>query len=146
NGVMAGIFSASGQNCIAGSRVIAHRDIHDEVVRRVAERASQLVVGDPADPDTDIGPLANGAQLRRVLGYCSSARAEGAEILTGGGQPPSGGFFVEPTVISNANPSMTVFREEIFGPVLTAVTFDTETEAIELANDTPYGLAGAVWT
>ncbi|MGE0215616.1 aldehyde dehydrogenase [Mycolicibacterium sp.] len=146
NGVMAGIFSASGQNCIAGSRVIAHRDIHDEVVRRVAERASQLVVGDPADPDTDIGPLANGAQLRRVLGYCSSARAEGAEILTGGGQPPSGGFFVEPTVISNANPSMTVFREEIFGPVLTAVPFDTETEAIELANDTPYGLAGAVWT
>lgn len=146
NGVMAGIFSASGQNCIAGSRVIAHRDIHDEVVRRVADRASQLVVGDPSDPDTDIGPLANDAQLSRVLGYCSSARAQGAEILVGGGQPASGGLFVEPTVIANANRTMTVFREEIFGPVLTAVTFDTESEAIDLANDTPYGLAGAVWT
>jgi aldehyde dehydrogenase (NAD+) len=146
NGVMAGIFSASGQNCIAGSRVIAHRDIHDEVVRRVADRAAQLVVGDPTDPDTDIGPLANDAQLRRVLGYCSSARAEGAEIVVGGGQPASGGFFVEPTVIANADPSMRVFREEIFGPVLTAAKFDTEAEAIELANDTPYGLAGAVWT
>lgn len=146
NGVMAGIFSSSGQNCIAGSRIIVHNDIHDELMQRVAERAAKLVVGDPADPETDMGPLVNDSQLSRVLSYCQSARDEGATILYGGGQPAATGLLVEPTVIADADRTMLVFREEIFGPVVTAVRFDTEAEAIELANDTPYGLAGAVWT
>lgn len=146
NGVLAGIFSASGQNCMAGSRVIAHREIHDQLVKRVAERAERLVVGDPMDPATDMGPLVHDAQLRRVLGFCESARAEGADILYGGGPHRDGGLLVEPTVIAHATREMRVFREEVFGPVLTALAFDTEAEAVELANDTPYGLAGAVWT
>ncbi|GAA5167973.1 MULTISPECIES: aldehyde dehydrogenase [Amycolatopsis] len=146
NGVLAGIFSASGQNCMAGSRVIAHHEIHDELVKRVAERAATLVVGDPMDPETDMGPLINDAQLRRVLDFCDSARAEGASIRHGGNRHRDGGLLVEPTVIADAGREMRVFREEIFGPVVTALTFETEAEAIELANDTPYGLAGAVWT
>jgi (Z)-2-((N-methylformamido)methylene)-5-hydroxybutyrolactone dehydrogenase len=146
NGIVAGVFAASGQNCMAGSRVIVHRDVHDALMTKVAERAAAITLGDPNDPATDMGPLANRTQLDRVLGYCASAREQGARVLYGGAQPDLGGFFVQPTVITGASPEMDVVREEVFGPVVAALPFGTESEAVALANDTPYGLAGAVWT
>lgn len=146
NGLVAGVFAATGQTCMAGSRLVVHADVHDELVRLVAERASQIVLGDPFGADTEMGPVANGPQYEKVLGYLATARDEGAEIAYGGAAEDSlGGYFVKPTVLS-VKPSDTVFREEVFGPVLAAVTFTDEDEAVKLANDTPYGLAGAVWT
>jgi acyl-CoA reductase-like NAD-dependent aldehyde dehydrogenase len=146
NGLVAGVFAATGQTCMAGSRLIVHADVHDELVRLVAERASQIKLGDPFAADTEMGPVANGPQYEKVLGYLSTARDEGATIAYGGASEESlGGYFVQPTVLS-VRPTDTVFREEVFGPVLAAVTFTDEDEAVKLANDTPYGLAGAVWT
>ncbi|GAA4874791.1 aldehyde dehydrogenase [Actinomycetospora straminea] len=146
NGLVAGVFAATGQTCMAGSRLIVHADVHDELVRLVAERASQIKLGDPFGADTEMGPVANRMQYEKVVGYLSTAREEGATIAYGGSSEESlGGYFVQPTVLS-VKPTDTVFREEVFGPVLAATTFTDEDEAIELANDTPYGLAGAVWT
>ncbi|MDN5917766.1 MAG: aldehyde dehydrogenase [Pseudonocardia sp.] len=146
NGLIAGVFAATGQTCMAGSRLIVHADVHDELIRLVAERAATIKLGDPNDPDTEMGPVANGPQYEKVLGYLSTAVQEGATVAYGGAAEDSlGGYFVKPTVLS-VKPSDTVFREEVFGPVLSAVTFTDEDEAIKLANDTPYGLAGAVWT
>jgi aldehyde dehydrogenase (NAD+) len=146
NGLVAGVFAATGQTCMAGSRLIAHADVHDELVRLVAERAARIKLGDPNDPDTEMGPVANEPQYRKVLGYLDTARAEGAVVGYGGAAEESlGGYFVQPTVLA-VKPDDTVFREEVFGPVLSAVTFTDEEEAVKLANDTPYGLAGAVWT
>ena len=146
NGLVAGVFAATGQTCMAGSRLVVHADVHDELVGRVAERASRIRLGDPFDPDTEMGPVANGPQYEKVLGYLDTARAEGATVAYGGAAEESlGGYFVRPTVLS-VSPGDTVFREEVFGPVLAAVTFTDEDEAVRLANDTPYGLAGAVWT
>ena len=146
NGLIAGVFAATGQTCMAGSRLICHADVHDELVRLVAERAATIKLGDPNDPDTEMGPVANKPQYEKVLGYLDTARSEGATVAYGGAAEDSlGGYFVKPTVLS-VKPSDTVFREEVFGPVLSAVTFTDEDEAVKLANDTPYGLAGAVWT
>ncbi|WP_433787826.1 aldehyde dehydrogenase [Actinomycetospora sp. CA-101289] len=146
NGLVAGVFAATGQTCMAGSRLVVHADVHDELVRLVAERASQIKLGDPFAADTEMGPVANGPQYEKVLGYLATARDEGATIAYGGASEESlGGYFVQPTVLS-VRPTDTVFREEVFGPVLAAVTFTDEDEAVKLANDTPYGLAGAVWT
>jgi acyl-CoA reductase-like NAD-dependent aldehyde dehydrogenase len=147
NGVVAGVFAATGQTCMAGSRLLVHESVQAELIRLVSERADSIKLGDPNDPDTEMGPIANPPQYRKVLDYLDGARAEGATIACGGGPAEElGGLFVRPTVLTNANPSMTVAREEIFGPVVTALTFTTEEEALALANDTPYGLAGAVWT
>ncbi|MHC1562247.1 aldehyde dehydrogenase [Actinomycetospora sp. C-140] len=146
NGLVAGVFAATGQTCMAGSRLIVHADVHDELVRLVAERASQIQLGDPFGEATEMGPVANKMQYDKVVGYLETARAEGATVEYGGSSEDSlGGYFVKPTVLS-VKPTDTVFREEVFGPVLAAVTFTDEDEAIKLANDTPYGLAGAVWT
>jgi acyl-CoA reductase-like NAD-dependent aldehyde dehydrogenase len=146
NGLVAGVFAATGQTCMAGSRLVVHADVHDELVRLVAERAAQIKLGDPFAPDTEMGPVANGPQYEKVLGYLSTAREQGATVAYGGVSEESlGGYFVQPTVLS-VKPTDTVFREEVFGPVLAAVTFTDEDEAVKLANDTPYGLAGAVWT
>ena len=146
NGLVAGVFAATGQTCMAGSRLIAHADVHDELIRLVAERASQIKLGDPTDPATEMGPVANKPQYEKVVGYLETAKAEGATVAYGGAADAGlGGLFVQPTVLS-VKPTDTVFREEVFGPVLSAVTFTDEEEAIKLANDTPYGLAGAVWT
>jgi acyl-CoA reductase-like NAD-dependent aldehyde dehydrogenase len=146
NGLVAGVFAATGQTCMAGSRLIVHESVHDEVVRLVAERAAQIKLGDPNDPATEMGPVANRPQYEKVLGYLGTARAEGATVAYGGAADDAlGGLFVKPTILS-VKPSDTVFREEVFGPVLSAVTFTDEDEALKLANDTPYGLAGAVWT
>ena len=147
NGVVAGVFAATGQTCMAGSRLIVHADVHDELIRLVAGRAARIRLGDPNDPDTEMGPVANEPQYRKVLGYLRTAVDEGAQVAYGGAADDRlGGYFVQPTVLTGVGPASTVVREEIFGPVLSAYTFTDEDEAIKLANDTPYGLAGSVWT
>ena len=147
NGVVAGVFAATGQTCMAGSRLIVHADVHDELVKRVAGRAEQIKLGDPTDPTTEMGPVANRPQYEKVLGYLETARREGA-VVASGGEPDArlGGLFVKPTVFTGVDPEDTIVREEVFGPVLAALTFTDEDEAVRLGNATPYGLAGAVWT
>jgi aldehyde dehydrogenase (NAD+) len=147
NGVIAGVFAATGQTCMAGSRLIVHADAHDELIDLIVSRASTIKLGDPTAPDTEMGPVANPPQYDKVLGYLDTARAEGATVAYGGAAETSlGGLFVKPTVLTGVTPESTVVREEVFGPVLAALTFTDEDEAVKLANDTPYGLAGAVWT
>jgi acyl-CoA reductase-like NAD-dependent aldehyde dehydrogenase len=148
NGIVAGVFAATGQTCMAGSRLIVHADVHDELVRLVAERAAAIKLGDPNDPATEMGPVANAPQYEKVLGYLRTAQDEGATIAYGGvADAGLGGLFVQPTVLTGVGPDSTVVREEeVFGPVLSAYSFTDEEDAVKLANDTPYGLAGAVWT
>jgi acyl-CoA reductase-like NAD-dependent aldehyde dehydrogenase len=147
NGIVAGVFAATGQTCMAGSRLIVHQDVHDELIRLVAERAARIKLGDPNDAGTEMGPVANVPQYQKVLGYLATAKEEGATVAYGGAADSElGGLFVKPTVLTGITPQFTVFKEEVFGPVLAALTFTSEAEAVKLANDTPYGLAGAVWT
>jgi len=147
NGLVAGVFAATGQTCMAGSRLIVHEDVHDELIALVAERARAIKLGDPNDADTEMGPVANRPQYEKVLAFLRTAVDEGATVATGGSASGEhGGLFVEPTVFTDVTPDMTVVREEVFGPVLAAYRFSTEDEALALANDTPFGLAGAVWT
>jgi aldehyde dehydrogenase (NAD+) len=147
NGLVAGVFAATGQSCMAGSRLIVHDSAHDEMIQLVADRAARIKLGDPSDPETEMGPVANRPQYEKVLGYLKTAREEGATVVCGGpADQELGGLFIKPTVLTKVGPQSTVVREEIFGPVLSAYTFTGEDEALKLANDTPYGLAGAVWT
>ena len=147
NGVIAGVFAATGQTCMAGSRLIVHADVHDELVRLIAERAATIRLGDPNDPSTEMGPVANAPQYEKVLGYLKTAQDEGATVAYGGAADEGlGGLFVKPTVLTGVTRESTIVREEVFGPVLSALTFTEEDEALKLANDSPYGLAGAVWT
>ncbi|MBP2369170.1 aldehyde dehydrogenase [Pseudonocardia parietis] len=147
NGLVAGVFAATGQTCMAGSRLIVHADVHDALVEKVVARANAIKLGDPTDAATELGPVANRAQYEKVLGYLRGAADEGATFACGG-EPDAerGGLFVKPTVVTGVTPENTIVREEVFGPVLAAYTFTDEDEALKLANDTPYGLAGAVWT
>ncbi len=144
NGIIAGVFAAAGQTCMAGSRLVVHESVHDELVEMVAQRASSITLGNPMDTDTEMGPMANTPQYARVLHYLDTAKAEGATVVTGG--KADGGLFVQPTVITGVGPESTIVREEVFGPVLAAYAFRDEAEAVALANDTPFGLAAAVWT
>jgi acyl-CoA reductase-like NAD-dependent aldehyde dehydrogenase len=147
NGLIAGVFAATGQTCMAGSRLIVHADVHDALVAKVAERARSIRLGDPTAADTEMGPVANQPQYEKVLGYLRGAQEEGATFACGGGPDATlGGLFVQPTVVTGVGPESTVVCEEVFGPVLAALTFTSEEEALKLANDTPYGLAGSVWT
>jgi acyl-CoA reductase-like NAD-dependent aldehyde dehydrogenase len=147
NGVIAGIFAAGGQTCVAGSRLIVQQSIEQELIERIVERASAIRLGDPSDPETEMGPIANAAQYERILRYLQVARDEGATVALGGGPDTSlGGFFVRPTVLTGLKPDATVVREEIFGPVLSTLTFTEESEAVKLANATEYGLAAGIWT
>ncbi len=147
NGIVAGVFAATGQTCMAGSRLIVHADVHDKLVALVADRAARIKLGDPNDAGTEMGPVANEPQYRKILGYLAQAREEGATVACGGAADTGlGGLFVKPTVLTGITPGSTVYQEEVFGPVLAALTFTDEDEAVKLANDTPYGLAGAVWT
>ena len=147
NGVLAGVFAATGQTCMAGSRLLVSRDVHDALVDKIAERARSIRLGDPRAAETEMGPVATEPQYRKVLSLLESAASEGATVATGGRADDGlGGFFVQPTVLTNVKPTMTVACEEVFGPVLSVIPFDTEDEAIALANDSRYGLAGAVWT
>ena len=147
-GVVAGIFAAAGQTCIAGSRVFAHKSIYDELLERVVARARRITIGDPLDDATELGPLAFPDQRDKVAGYVTLGVREGATVLTGGTASDAGlgGYFYEPTVLTDVDNSMRVVREEIFGPVAAVMPFETEEEVARLANDTEYGLAAGVWT
>jgi aldehyde dehydrogenase (NAD+) len=147
NGVIAGIFAAGGQTCIAGSRLIVHRAVRDELLERVIARARTIKLGDPLLADTEMGPLANERQLETVLGFIERAVAEGATVATGGAQPSElGGLFVEPTILVDVKPGAEIARCEVFGPVLAVFDFEDEDEAIAIANNTEFGLGGGVWT
>ena len=150
NGVVAGIFAATGQTCMAGSRLIVQEGLHDELVERLTEKANSIKLGNPLDEKTEMGPIAFKEQLEKVQGYINTGQEEGAEVVAGGKPPEDpelqGGFFLEPTILTNVDNEMTVARDEIFGPVLSVVPARSEEEVVRLANDTPYGLAAAVWT
>jgi aldehyde dehydrogenase (NAD+) len=145
-----GIFANKGEVCSAGSRLLLHSEIHDEFLGRLTERAKKMKVGDPLDPESEMGSQISNAQLERILGYIRKGVEEGAELCCGGERDTEGsnarGFFVKPTVFRNVKPSMTIAQEEIFGPVLATVKFGSEREAIDIANSTIYGLVSAVWT
>lgn len=145
--VFSGLMNA-GQACIGQTRILAPRSRYDEVVDKVAGAVSAMPVGLPDDPATAIGPLISEKQRDRVEGYIQKGIDEGARIVTGGGRPQGleGGWFVQPTVFADVDNSMTIAQEEIFGPVLAVIPYDTEDDAIRIANDSVYGLAGSVWT
>jgi betaine-aldehyde dehydrogenase len=144
------IFCNAGQVCSAGSRFIVHEKIHNDFVKKFVERSKKIRLGAGMDENTEMGPLVSEAQLKRVLDYIEIGRKEGAKIELGGDQPSGNkygkGYYVNPTVFTNVNPKMRIVQEEIFGPVAVVQKFKSEEEAVELANDTPYGLAGAVFT
>jgi aldehyde dehydrogenase (NAD+) len=124
-----------------------HRSVHDTLVDKIVSRADKIKLGDPRAAGTEMGPLATEPQYHKVLSFFASAASEGATVAAGGhAEGQLGGYFVQPTVLTNVKPSMTVACDEVFGPVLAVIPFDTEEEAIGLANDSRYGLAGAVWT
>jgi len=141
-------FVNNGQVCVLQSRILAPRSRYDEVVDVVARVAKSLVVGDPLDASVTCGPMVSRTHRDRVLGYIDEARFEGARLVTGGGVPEglSDGWFVQPTVFADVHNASRVAREEVFGPVIAILSYDTEDDAVELANDSDYGLAGAVWT
>jgi aldehyde dehydrogenase (NAD+) len=149
-GVLAGIFSSAGQSCIAGSRALVERSIYDEFVSVLAQRAGAIRVGDPLAPTTQMGPLATLQLLERVDGMIDHARSSGADVLSGGDRAEvadlPGGYFYQPTIIADTSPEADVLQEEVFGPVLTVLPFDSDDEALDLANGTRYGLAAGVWT
>jgi acyl-CoA reductase-like NAD-dependent aldehyde dehydrogenase len=150
--VPAGVFACymnSGQTCSALTRMLVPRDKLAEVEELAAGAAAGFAPGDPFEAGKLLGPLVSSVQRDRVRGYINKGIEEGAKLVIGGAEPPEGlekGFFVQPTVFSDVTPDMTIAREEIFGPVLSIIPYDTEEEAIEIANDTPYGLSGGVWS
>ncbi len=146
NGVVAGIFAATGQTCMAGSRLLVQDTVHDELVERLALRAASIRMGDPLDPETEMGPVAFEGHMHGVLAAVESASREGARLVTGGVRGDGPGYFVQPTIFGDVTNDMRLAREEIFGPVLAALRFSSEEEAVELANDTAFGLAAGVWT
>jgi 4-guanidinobutyraldehyde dehydrogenase/NAD-dependent aldehyde dehydrogenase len=143
-----GIFFNQGEMCSAGSRLIIHESLKDRVLERIAEVGRSMAPGDPLDPKTRLGAMVDRAQLDTVLRYIDTGRREGARIAFGGEQvrQESGGYFVQPTIFDGVKQSMTIAREEIFGPVLSTITFRQTAEAVAIANDVSYGLAAAVWT
>jgi acyl-CoA reductase-like NAD-dependent aldehyde dehydrogenase len=147
-GVVAGFTGASGQSCVAGTRILVERRIHDDFLARLVEQVEALRLGDPSAESTDLGPTCNRAQYERIERFVAMGLAEGARLVTGGRQPDEllGTLFYPPTIFADVTPQSTIVREEIFGPVACVLPFDDEAEAIALANDTKYGLAGGVWT
>jgi aldehyde dehydrogenase (NAD+) len=141
-----GIFFNSGQVCSAGSRILAHAQIYDEVVERLVARAQAIRVGDPRDPGTSMGPLVSAVQMKRVLDYIEIGKREGARLATGGTRVGDTGYFVSPTVFADVEHEMRISQEEIFGPVASVIRFTDEEDAIRLANGTPYSLAAGVWS
>jgi aldehyde dehydrogenase (NAD+) len=141
-----GIFFNTGQVCSAGSRILAHESIYDEVVERLAARARSIRIGDPQDTSTAMGPLVSEVQMKRVLNYIDIGRGEGASVVTGGARRGDAGYFVEPTVFAGVRHEMRISQEEIFGPVAAVIPFKDDEDAIRIANGTVYGLAAGVWT
>ena len=150
NGAISGIFAASGQTCIAGSRLLVQASIYDEVIQRLLKIASRASLGNPMSPDTQVGPLTTPPQLTKVLDYIDIAKSEGAQLLLGGRRSQSAecasGWFVEPTIFGEVNNNMRIAQEEVFGPVLSVIKFNDETEAVHIANDVRFGLGAGVWT
>jgi (Z)-2-((N-methylformamido)methylene)-5-hydroxybutyrolactone dehydrogenase len=147
NGVIAGIFAAAGQTCVAGSRLLAHESIADELVELVAERARKVVIGSPADDATEMGPLSQPAILEGVDRRVGRAVSSGVEVVAGGRRnQPGDGWYYPPTVLDRVTNDMEVAREELFGPVLAVIRFSDEEEAGAIANDSPFGLAAGIWT
>ncbi|MDH6286403.1 aldehyde dehydrogenase family protein [Rhodococcus opacus] len=148
-GASMGVYTNSGQVCVAGTRILVQRSIHDEFVERMQEFTKTIKVGDGLDPNTQLGPLISQRQLDRVMNYIDIGGGEGAQLASGGnrlGGALANGFFVEPTVFAGASNEMTIAQEEIFGPVASVIPFDEPEDALRIANDTPFGLAGGVWT
>lgn len=143
-----GIFRNSGQVCVAGSRLLVQRTIHDQFIDELEKITDKLRVGDPLDLNTQIGAVSSQEQLQKDLSYVQIAQQEGAKLVTGGARihEHTGGFYMQPTIFTQVSSQMTLAQEEVFGPVLSVMTFEDEAEAIALANDSHYGLASAVWT
>jgi acyl-CoA reductase-like NAD-dependent aldehyde dehydrogenase len=147
SGVMLGIFTSNGQSCVAGSRLLLQSSVYDRFMAAFLEKAGGKSFGDPMDQATEVAPLANEPQFRKALDYIRIAEGEGAHRVLGGGVASDRpGYFVQPTVFTDVTASMRIAQEEVFGPVLSVIRFETESEAIELANSTSYGLAAGVWT
>jgi len=149
-GVISGIFAATGQTCIAGSRLLVQESIHDQFLEKLVAFAKTTRMGNPMDPGTQIGPVTNKPQLEKILQYIDIAKGEGARTELGGSRasrPECGdGWFVEPTIFSGVRNSMRIAQEEVFGPVLSVIPFKDDDEAIAIGNDVVYGLAAGVWT
>ena len=149
-GALAGIFGATGQTCIAGSRLLVQRGVYERMVEGLAARAPQIKLGDPRLPETEMGTAANEPQFNKILSFIESAKGDGARLVAGGGRAAGpgleNGWFVQPTIFADVRNDMKVAAEEIFGPVLSIIPFDDEEEAVQIANDTPYGLASGVWS
>ncbi|WP_031511161.1 aldehyde dehydrogenase family protein [Streptomyces megasporus] len=142
------VMANAGQTCSAWTRMLVHADRYDEAVEIAAAAAAKYVPGDPTDPATRLGPLVNAAQRERVTGYIRTGISEGADLVAGGPDAPEGverGYYVRPTVFAGVTPEMTIAREEIFGPVLSVMRYEDVEDAVRIANDSSYGLAGAVW-
>lgn len=148
NGILLSIFSASGQSCVAGSRLLLQDSIKEEVLARVVEKAKKIRIGDPLDDNSQMGPLATKAQLTNIQSTLVDASANGAEILYGGARPPGldTGWYIEPTIVDCPNQEIGVVRNELFGPVVSALAFRSEEEALSMANDTSFGLASGIFT
>ena len=142
------IYSLNGERCTSSSRLLVHSSLYERFIERVAERVARLKVGHPLDPATEVGPLIHQRHLDKVLSYFKVAREDGARVRAGGARAEGlgSGFYVQPTLFTHASSTMRVAREEIFGPVLTALPFEDEAEAVKIANDTPYGLTAYIWT
>lgn len=146
-GVVSGVFAATGQTCMAGSRLLVQRNIQEQFVQKLVDFVAGAKLGDPGLMETQIGPVATEPQFNRVMQCIEEAKAEGATCILGGkARPDLGPQFVEPTIFSNVQNSMRIAQEEVFGPVLAVIPFDTEDEAVEIGNDVAYGLAAGVWT
>ncbi|MGB1446896.1 MAG: aldehyde dehydrogenase [Arenicellales bacterium] len=148
NGVLLSIFSASGQSCVAGSRLLLQESIREEVLSRVVEKAAQIRIGDPLDDNSQMGPLATEAQLSNIQSTLADATANGADLRYGGNTPPGleTGWYIEPTIVDCPHQNISIVRNEMFGPVVSALGFKDEAEALMLANDTNFGLASGVFT
>lgn len=146
NGLISGVFAATGQSCMAGSRLIVHRSVQQTIVDALVARARTIRLGNPLDSSTEMGPAATAAQRDKVLSMVQAAKAQGATVLCGGEAAEQGGYFVQPTVLTDVTPDMDIAQNEVFGPVLAVMPFDTEEEAVALANNTKYGLAAGIWT
>ena len=140
------VFENAGQDCCARSRLLVEASAKDELLEHYVATTRAIVVGDPEDEATQMGPLVSEAQRETVEGYVTRGLEEGATLLEGGSRPDGGGFYLRPTILDDCTNEMVVSREEIFGPVVSVIEFETEAEAVRLANDTPYGLSGSLWT